>query len=824
MANIKLISVDVLYDLTEPGDSVFFTTKWQCIEKTEPKDIKISAELTFSGRQRREEAQSQSFRMLWEPFPYIKEWKKGEVWSVTGSWKVPATWGGSFFLDISLTDNKGENIQFIGENGFATLRQRICELDIGWGWGRKKLLEQRNPLHIQLNKENSDNVDISKHDCTVMSDFGFNNDYPAICSFNNNVLWYDLRPILTVRKISDNFVLEFIGNDGIDYSLKNENGKIIYSAFNKYCAFDFIAEKSNYGFVMSIQNVREADGYEIIDFEVPSLIQIFDKKAEIINFYGGGRRQKLSEALMQSVNFYYDVCNAVSACSGNESFALIANDPDMCLRQSVVKCGSNDKSIVMGATFRVHIKSEVVGTPSIPVNLDTLELHFNRDSDWKFSANILKNKIDKQNFYIYKDTLMYKIALDMTAQYNPERPETYSEISTLKDVEEIIMKIYNLSCGMRQVVYLCGWQKGGHDFSYPYPHLTGFNPKCGNMQEFRDLREKLKKYNVLLSFHDNYDDAYISDEVKLNRDIICIDETGKHWKGWLWAGGMSYIIDPSVYVKSEDFAERVEKTVSDYGIEDTYHLDVLTSEVRRYSYRKNKMSAARENIDAKLKIITAFNKKQIDITSETLAMPFIGKIGYAQNTRYNFANRLFYNEEVIPLTTVAFHGFIPYKFASSGSKISILRAIAVGGSCSISIENNIDFTNISRELYLSSIPMSKLAYKKVLDAQIDCDKWFIKYEDDSSVYVNFAKEEYKIVFENTVISENFTTFMLINNSTYCYYSLSDAEYSLNLPDKWEAAEVKTVTADGEGKKFVLYKKNGFVLNAKKDTLYFIRKG
>ena len=396
---------------------------------------------------------------------------------------------------------------------------------------------------------------------------------------------------------------------------------------------------------------------------------------------------------------------------------------------------------------------------------------------------------------------------------------------TLADAKRIIMSVYGLSGGMKQVVYLVGWQTGGHDFEYPYPHLSPFNPKCGTKAEFNDLREELKKYNVELSLHDNFDDAYLSDNYEINKNILAADAEGDPWKGWLWAGGMSYIISPKAYLKTDDITDRIDTILSDYGIKETYHLDVLSSEVRRYSFAQNELSSAEDNIKAKLGIIDLFNQRGVDVTSETLSQPFIGKIGYAQNTRFQFTTGLFKGDRVIPFTTVAFHGVTPYKSGADGEKLSLLRAIACGASCSIEIEDNPEdaaaVKNMARNIYIVSLPMTALSYYKAVDAKTEKNGWTVEYENDSRVTVDFEKLTYEIIKNGRIISKNFTTFMPLSDGRYCYYSLTAGKARAELPKAWKSISVLPLP-DGEA--FEAATADGvFTFDAKADLPYIFEK-
>lgn len=115
---------------------------------------------------------------------------------------------------------------------------------------------------------------------------------------------------------------------------------------------------------------------------------------------------------------------------------------------------------------------------------------------------------------------------------------------------------------------------------------------------------------------------------------------------------MAYTVEPKKYVTSGKAAERIEQTVNRFGIHTSYHLDVLSSENRRYDFDQAALTDARENLEYKKEIVRQFNRRGIDVTSETLAEPFIGVIGAAHSTRYNFVRHLFDGDQFVPLTTL----------------------------------------------------------------------------------------------------------------------------------------------------------------------------
>jgi len=99
---------------------------------------------------------------------------------------------------------------------------------------------------------------------------------------------------------------------------------------------------------------------------------------------------------------------------------------------------------------------------------------------------------------LYATHIWYKIFLD----YRDAGVKT-----TFRQAGEIVQAIHNITDGLPQMVYLVGWQEGGHDAQYPA--MDSVNQRVGGAVALRELCEVSKsKYNALISYHTNIDDAY----------------------------------------------------------------------------------------------------------------------------------------------------------------------------------------------------------------------------------------------------------------------------------------------------------------------------
>jgi len=142
----------------------------------------------------------------------------------------------------------------------------------------------------------------------------------------------------------------------------------------------------------------------------------------------------------------------------------------------------------------------------------------------------------------YHQNLVMKLFLGMEGE-PVERlaklnlPEFRTEdrvMCTLEQALEVIRKTDNLTRGIPKIIYLVGWQKGGHD--HGYPAWDEVNPKLKRPQDataldsLRWLIREGRKYNTTVSLHINMTDAYEQSPVwdeYLAKDCISKDENGK---------------------------------------------------------------------------------------------------------------------------------------------------------------------------------------------------------------------------------------------------------------------------------------------------------
>jgi hypothetical protein len=140
----------------------------------------------------------------------------------------------------------------------------------------------------------------------------------------------------------------------------------------------------------------------------------------------------------------------------------------------------------------------------------------------------------------YHQTLVLKLFLGMEGNpverlaQMPMFQKPHDVLCTFEEALEVIRKTDNLTRGIPKIIYLVGWQKGGHD--HGYPAWSDVNPRLKRPQDataldsLRWLIREGRKHNTTVSLHINMTDAYeqspLWDEY-VAKDCISRDETGK---------------------------------------------------------------------------------------------------------------------------------------------------------------------------------------------------------------------------------------------------------------------------------------------------------
>jgi hypothetical protein len=166
---------------------------------------------------------------------------------------------------------------------------------------------------------------------------------------------------------------------------------------------------------------------------------------------------------------------------------------------------------------------------------------------WVDGAKWLREKVDATPNPFYQNKTFVRTFVD--------RPPTSRDPTGLREelpFDEVLERIKEFASQTDSaacVMYLLGWQYEGHDSGYP--SVDKVNENLGGYDHLVNLISEAKKYNVTVTFYDNYDDSY-PNHPGWDPEVICRDPQGNLMKGGVWEGNQSYLISPYKYAVKSD--------------------------------------------------------------------------------------------------------------------------------------------------------------------------------------------------------------------------------------------------------------------------------
>lgn len=217
--------------------------------------------------------------------------------------------------------------------------------------------------------------------------------------------------------------------------------------------------------------------------------------------------------------------------------------------------------------------------------------------------------------YDYTKTMMMKMGLS-----HPDRKGGSNVSLTFENALDIIKKLDNITQGIPKIIYLVGWQYLGHDDKYPDFFEVNESLKRPQDNTARDsllwLMNEAKKFNTIVSFHINFNDAY--DDAPSFDDFVKANALIRRKSGEIWAlekynGKNCYKTSFKEYWESGLFKRQIDKLLELFPIEQqgTIHVDNFQC-YTNYSPSVN----IEEMQQYRNKMIEYLRNKGIDITTE----------------------------------------------------------------------------------------------------------------------------------------------------------------------------------------------------------------
>lgn len=784
-ANIlpRLLSLEVSGKEVQPGDRIYLHYRFQNVGSEEEENYKIFVHARIKGT-------DEGFGGDFSPFYPTSRWRRGEIIEENSVLNIPDdAKKGEYVVYIGFYSDEGRiemDNKEIERDGF---RYEVFSFEIG-----DKTIEEkrafifREPLKLEGIKLRERKIYLENERLFV----ALEDNYPLIREIRDK----KTGEIFSGSDVEADFQLGLISPQGqiafapssrfiLDIKAKKEGNKVVYKLGVKEEGREVISLSIAYELreksLRASWKVEKKGDYHLQSLRLPLLSL---EKAKMVLPLMEGRLVDCDKSFSHREILGIECWRSpitYSSLYGDKGLALL----DISSVEDKVWGEVRNGKGLLGVIFNCHSPTN---PPLFLQDSSSAEIHF-IEGDWIASAHFIQENIKEEIRNLYKNSIVYKIFCDV--------PQAERPVTTFEEAMEIIKRIYHLTGGMRQIVYLVGWQYYGHDTGYPA--IDKVNERIGGREGLLNLIEEGRKYNAIVSFHDNYDDAYM-DSPAWNEDFICRLPNGELVKGGIWAGGQSYIINPKRYVEGGYAKTRIEHTLKLYPLRESYHIDVLSAVPLRYSYSYHTCTG-KESVEYKKKIVEMFREKGVDVTSELVTQPFLGFMSYFYHlvsSDDNVRKKFFSSEDIIPFVPACIHGKAIY-----GQKGYW------GGVPSMDVTKD-NWKEFIRLIFLEVLPSLLFAEELIRD-----------FREDKVYYPSgWWNKDNEVFYKGMIIRKQGNVFIPRDNNRWFLYSNEGGEVEWDIPKGWKDFQVYRLYEDGREEIVNVKVKGGkFRFEAEKQVVY-----
>ena len=563
--------------------------------------------------------------------------------------------------------------------------------------------------------------------------------------------------------------------------------------------------------IITLEDITEAEGYELISVEIPRLVAVHETDANAWLAHGdtGGSFITLDKAKPGALplNQFW------GPALGTLPILMLGNSSAMCVQEitaymdggflSVIGPNGSRRAAIGsskvhrvngGACYDLNLPKDqprncgTAKTPNLLVEQQSsCRLDFFPVTDtaepWLAGAKLVRDRMPKIPTTLYNDKYTYGIRCDEPLFPKPS--------ATFDECEELIRDVHNLTDGAPQIVHLWGWQFKGKDTGYPAVNVV--NERIGGYDRMMRLFESGRSLNAIVTLSDNYDDAYRSSPA-WNEAFLARRPDGQLWKSRAWTGEESYILGLAKYMEGPGL-ERIRYTCDRYKLRQTTHIDVLSYYAIRNDWDPAHPASGIRNLEAgRYRVLDEYRKRGVDVSSEALRYPMIGYISsfwYAQ-----CSGACPFGGDAIPLLPIIYRNSATWGY-SGGSRAdhSLERHHQLFyGACPHSIlRGDIDRTQITDTWYLGLLPWFHLHTLPIESFRREGNSVRIGMTPDTHITIDWAAKTYSVTLNGTEIATHDSVACPVNDDKIAFYSLTPRTLRAPLPRAWKADQITAVT-------------------------------
>jgi hypothetical protein len=558
---------------------------------------------------------------------------------------------------------------------------------------------------------------------------------------------------------------------------------------------------------ITLEDVVEHPGFELISIAMPELVTVGEADANAWLAHGdsGGDLVTLLAAHAGQLapnTFWGDVKGVLPVTMTGHSGAVCVQETLAYMDGTLlaVRNDAPDRAAAMGTTkiFRVN-GSECYNlnlgkgaprncgtknTPNLLVGqksscrFDFLEPSVNgKKLTWVDGARLVRSRMPTIPNRFYDDKFIYGIRTD--------EPRFPKPSATFERCREMMTTVHALTDGAPQLVHLWGWQFRGKDTGYPAVDVV--DERIGGYEGMMRLKEEAPALNVTLSLSDNYDDAYRSSPAWDEKMIACRPD-GQLWKSREWTGEESYIQGLAKYMEGPG-PERVRYTCERYKLPGTIHVDVLSYFAIRNDWDPAHPASGIRNLFAgRYRVLEEFKKHGVDVTSEGLRYPYIGKMSmcwYAGGpTPCPFGG------QPIPMLSMIYRRSARWGRSSNKDDLPVQLMMFYGEAPHSIVNGDTPIDRILDTFYLALVPWFQTNQRDIEGFSRDGQRTITEFAGEGNrIEIDWSGSGYTVTLGGAAVAHAGATYCPLGEERIAMYCTTNQELSCELPREWQVDRI-----------------------------------
>jgi Endo-alpha-N-acetylgalactosaminidase len=560
---------------------------------------------------------------------------------------------------------------------------------------------------------------------------------------------------------------------------------------------------------VSVEAIEEKPGFQLIDVGTPDLASVREEDGGGWLAHGetGGNLIRLADAKpghLSPNRFWFGVAATLPVVMVGTSKALCVEEVTafMDTTELAVEGEPGHRRAALGtvAAHRVNGslawdmnanpgKPRIAGNPKTPnlligqrpiARLDfAADYDRNGTVDWLDGARVVAARMPEIPTHYYENRLSINIHVD--------EPRWPAPRMTFEQTGKLVRQIAGLTAYAPQDVYLWGWQFRGKDTGYPA--VNEVDARAGGLDGLKRLIADARTVNANVSFSDNYDDAYQSSPAWDTR-YVARQPDGELWQSRDWTGETSYILGMAKYMAGPG-AERVRYTCKQYGIRDTYLIDVLSYYPIRNDWDPEHPASGIQNLtEGRYKVLDEFKKCGLDVVSEQMRYAFIGKNSVNDNGPTGGPSP--FGGEPIPLAaTVYRHSAIWGLSGQEWRKAPEIYSLFYNGH---EFFGGPETPEHFAELYYEMmVPWYQVHSRDVESYRREGDRTVIGLAGNSSIDIDWKALRYRVTVNGSEVARDGDVFCPVSNDRIAFYSRQGGTLAAPLPAGWSEKGIGALT-------------------------------